>query len=186
MCHVELCSKTTELPWQLWCRRNQEFERSLCAHVRLHVCVHMCAPVQVRVEAPTLGERGVFFSILWGLRQGEREAEHWEVQQLNSVHCATELGLGGHGVQHSSGALSIHTTAAVLWGRWWLCWWWWWWGGCITTLSDKTYCLFTGMFIIDQRRQKPFLHCFKKLMKTCWSSKHNRSNRVTLTVDKYT
>lgn len=78
-------------------------------------CVCVCAPVQVRVEAPTLGERGVFFSILWGLRQGEREAEHWEVQQLNSLHCATELGPGGHGVQHSSGALSIHTAAVVLW-----------------------------------------------------------------------
>lgn len=81
------------------------------------VSVDVYAPVQVCVEAPVLGEseRGVFFSILWGLRQGECEAEHWEVQQLNSVHCATELGPGGHGVQHSSGALSIHTTAVVLW-----------------------------------------------------------------------
>lgn len=86
------------------------------------------------------GERGVCFSILWGLRQGEHEAEHWEVQQRTRC-TVTEVGPGGHGVQHSSGALSIHTTAVVLWGG----------GGggrgggwraCITTLSDKTYCLY--------------------------------------------
>ena len=53
------------------------------------VCVSMFVYVRVREEAVVLGERGVFFSTLWGLRLGEVElrggAAWGGLFQLNSV-----------------------------------------------------------------------------------------------------
>lgn len=106
-----------------------------------------------------LGERGVFFSILWGLRQGECEAEHWEVQQLNSVHCATEPGPGGHGVQHSSGALSIHPSAAALWeggGG----------GGALLHYQIRIIAYLQECSLSTTGDKSPVLHCLQRLMKS--------------------
>lgn len=73
--------------------------------------------MQVRVEAPMLGERGVFFSILWGLRQGEREAEHWEVQQLNSVHCNRTRAGRSRSPAFLQSAVYAHDCRCAM-GRW--------------------------------------------------------------------
>lgn len=98
-----------------------------------------------------LGERGVFFSILWGLRQGEREAEHWEVQQLNSVHCNRTRAGRSRSPAFLQSAVYTHDCRCAM-GRWegge---------GGCITTLSDKTYCMYLQVCSLWTRGDKsPF------------------------------
>lgn len=89
----------------------------VCSHVLACVCVCTRACMQVRVEAPMLGERGVFFSILWGLRQGEREAEHWEVQQLNSVHCNRTRAGRSRSPAFLQSAVYTHDCRCAM-GRW--------------------------------------------------------------------
>lgn len=95
-----------------------------------------------------LGERGVFFSILWGLRQGEREAEHWEVQQLNSVHCNRTRAGRSRSPAFLQSAVYTHDCRCAM-GRWE--------GGCITTLSDKTYCMYLQVCSLSTQGDKsPF------------------------------